>query len=240
MELTYWEVIANTNWGRYITEIEKRIILKASRLAGNPTIALEVGCEGGRWTKLLYDLGWKTICTDIDQIMLNKCKNNIPEAECICVSPNGSIIPCNTETIKLLLCIEVAPVIKSEWFIHESFRVLQNDGLLVGVFGNLLSWRGLFFIAKRCWYSLINNRSILDKLERINFYNLTYPVWKKKFCKGGFNIIHEEGLCWFPFRRDSNFPFIRLFAKMERLLHLHNLITLSPWIVFIAKKNDFS
>lgn len=33
---TYWEKVAKTAWGSYITDVEKRVILKADDLAGKP------------------------------------------------------------------------------------------------------------------------------------------------------------------------------------------------------------
>ncbi len=44
---TYWERIALLKWGSYVSGIEEQAILKAHNLAAKPSIALEVGCEGG-------------------------------------------------------------------------------------------------------------------------------------------------------------------------------------------------
>src|SRR5438876_8483795 len=124
-EITFWEKIARTKQGSYITEIEKRTILKAHDLVGKPAIAFEIGYEGGRWSRLLADLGWNIICTDINPDVLEICQGRIPTAKCILTSPNESKIPCGAEIIDLLLCIEAFPVIHSEWLIDEAFRVLR-------------------------------------------------------------------------------------------------------------------
>lgn len=224
-ETTYWEGIADTKWGSYITEIEKRAILEASNLAKKPAIALEIGCEGGRWSKLLSDLGWDIICTDIDHKTLDICKKRIPKAKCIQVSPNDSKLPCDTETIGLLLCVEVSPVIQSEWFIREAFRVLPSGGLVVGVFWNLLSFRG----------SIVHSTALLR--NSFDYYKFSYLTWRREFRKRGFNVVYEEGFCWFPFRRSSNSPLVPLFTQIERYLGLRSFTALSPWIVFIGKKN---
>ena len=60
-------------------------------------------------------------------------------ASCVLVSPDDSKLPCDTESMKLVLCVEVQPVIKSDWFLEEASRVLQQGGLIVGVFCNRLS-----------------------------------------------------------------------------------------------------
>ncbi len=85
-----WENIStNSRYGRYATEIEKEAILKGLTHTAKPTRALEIGCDGGRWTKLLSDLGWNIICTDIDQQSLNICQKRVPTATCVHVNRRG-------------------------------------------------------------------------------------------------------------------------------------------------------
>ena len=76
-----WERIgSSTRYGRYASEVEKKTLLKANSLIKKPTTALDIGCEGGRWSKLLADTGWNLICTDIDQNSLAICQERIPAA----------------------------------------------------------------------------------------------------------------------------------------------------------------
>lgn len=112
-EITHWEKVAGTRWGTYITGVEKRAILKAHDLSGEPKTAIEIGCESGRWSKLLTDLGWNMICVDIDEAVLKICHKKIPTANCILVNQNDNKLPCVSESVRLLLCIEVAPVIRA-------------------------------------------------------------------------------------------------------------------------------
>src|SRR5579871_1312068 len=106
-ESTYWEAIADTRWGRYVSQLEKAAILRAHHLATRPTTALEIGCEGGRWSRILSDLGWSLTCTDIDPELLRVCQRRLPEARCVLVDPNSTELPSETASIGLLLCIEV-------------------------------------------------------------------------------------------------------------------------------------
>ena len=135
---TFWERAARSAWGTYISEIEKEAVLRAHDIAGKPARALEIGCEGGRWSKLFSDLNWKMTCTDIDPRVLKICQLRLPTASCVAVEPGSREIPCETNSIGLLLCVEVPPVIKSRWFLDESRRVLTEGGLIVGVFFNLV------------------------------------------------------------------------------------------------------
>lgn len=225
---TYWEKVASTSWGTSITDIEKRAILKAHDFSRRPAGALEIGAEGGRWSKLLTDLGWSMICTDIDDKTLAVCMKRVPTSSCILVSSDDNKLPCGSESVRLLLCIEVAPVIQADWFTSEAFRVLQNDGLIVGVFWNLLSLRGF----------LAHARSLFT--GNFDYYKLYYPFWRRKLlCRGsGYSILYEEGYCWFPFRRDSNSVFVPYFVRLEKWLGLRKLTLISPWIVFIARKSS--
>ena len=225
-EITYWEKVASTRWGDYITNIHKRAILRAHDLSifGKPATALEIGCEGGRWSKLLTDLGWSMICTDINEKTLALCKKRIPTANCILVRSDENTLPCESESVGLLLCIEVCPVIQADWFIREAFRILQNAGLIVGVFYNRLSFRGFFV-------------HTISK-GKFDYYKLSYPSWRRKLLDSGYSILYEEGYCWFPFRRASNSVLVPYFARLEKCLGLCKLPRISPWIVFIAQKSS--
>ena len=193
---TKWEKAATTRWGAYISDIEKRAILKAHNLSNKPKIGLEIGCEGGRWSKMLIDLQWTMICTDVNEKVLTLCKNRIPTADCVLVSPNDHGVSCASESVDLLLCVEVPPVIQADWFINEAFRVLQKDGLIVGVFWNLFSFRGF----------LAHTRASLK--GRVDYYKIAYPFWKKRLARRGFDVLWEEGYCWFPFNRFSDSAFV--------------------------------
>lgn len=224
--LTYWETVAMTRWGRYTSETAKRAILFGHASSPEPSAALELGCEGGRWSRLLADFGWKMVCTDVNPEALEICRQRIPEAECILVNPDDNRIPRPSQSADLLLCIEVAPVIQSDLFIDEAFRVLRKNGLVVGVFWNLLSLRGLFV-------RLLKPHSPNMPV----FYRLAYPPWKKRLTDKGFTLIYEEGYCWFPFHRDSDSALIPFCLAVEKGLRLSKLLAFSPWIAFVARKN---
>jgi len=163
-------------------------------------------------------------CTDVDPETLKICKERIPTADCILVQPEETRIPCESNSVGLLLCIEVPPVMNSQWFLDEAFRVLQTNGILVGVFLNLLSLRGLWAHTKaRLGHSY-------------DYYKLVYPRWRKELQKEGFRVVYEEGYCWFGFRRDSNSDLVPFVTQVEKCLGLQRIIALSPWVVFIARK----
>ncbi len=112
----------------------------------------------------------------------------------------------------------------TDWFMNEALRVLRKDGVIVGVFWNRISWRGLL------------HNALAPIRGKDTFYAVSYPAWKTKMRRSGFNLVDEVGMCWFPFRRKSNSPLIPFAARLERLLGLNKLTRFSPLIVFIAKK----
>ena len=222
----YWENIATTRrYVKYTSEIEKRIILNARFLALKQTTALDIGCEGGRWSKLLEDAGWRLICTDVSQRALNICKKRIPNAICVLSSPNDSQFPCETESIGLALCIEVPEVINADWFFDETFRVLQKGGLVVGVFFNRLSWRGL-----------VHHFLAFLKRRSAYVYRFSYPEWRKRLRKRGFFVVYEEGFGWSPVSKTSNSLLVPVVSSIERNLGLRKIVSLSPMVIFIAQK----
>ena len=228
-EMTDWEYIGRcTSYGRYAFEIEKKNLSKALCLIAKPTTALDIGCEGGRWSELLSDFDWKLTCTDINPKNLAICQKRIPTATCILTEPDDSTLPCVTESIELVLCIEVPQVIGAGWFIDEVFRVLQKGGLVVGVFWNRSSWRGLLYHSMPAlrvkgsgqWY----------------WFPRSYSLWRQRLCARGFTIVNEEGYGWPPFRRNSDSPIIPIATRIEHHLGLCKLASLSPLVIFIAQK----
>ena len=217
---TFWEIVADTTWGAYTSEMARQAILRAHQSLPQQTVALEIGCEGGRWSKLLTSLGWNMICVDTDQEVLKVCEKRIPTARCILASSSDQKIPSGDHSIGLLLCMEVGPVIQSEWFLEEGARVLRVGGLMVGVFYNRWSLRGLFARAT-------GNRT---------YYRHAYPLWKQKLVRLGFHVSYEEGYCWFPFHRFSNSRYVPIVTHLEKRLGLRTLTSLSPWVAFVARK----
>lgn len=222
---TVWETVATTRWGQYTTDVVEDAVCRAAEMAGPPRSALEVGCEGGRWSRLLADVGWAMTCTDVNQTVLSVCQQRVPSAKCILVSPRDTTLPCATSTMNLLLCVEVFPVMDSTWFPMEAGRVLSNDGVLVGVVHNRQSFRGAYVRARQ---------SLVGASER--FYNVSYREWRRRMNAAGFDIAYERGFCWFPLSRESNSVLAPLYVQLERRIGLSRITALSPWIVFIARK----
>lgn len=224
---TRWERTAGSRWGSYITAAEERALREASRLAGPPGHAVDVGCEGGRWAGLLVALGWSMTCTDVDPDTLATCARRIPEATCLQVSPADERLPLADASVRLASCMEVHPVAHSAWFAPEMLRVLEPGGLVVTVVWNRASARG--------W--------VADRLSRFRdgrpheyYGDGTYRSWRARTVEQGLEIVDERGLCWFPFGRASDSRLVPAAVRVERAIRLHRLPALSPWVVVTARR----
>lgn len=229
-DITFWELNSMTKWGAYTTKIEEDLIYKALFLSETTDRnALEIGCEGGRWSKSLSEKGWSVTCTDINSNSLNVCKSRIPEAQCVLVGADDEALPFHPKSATLLLCIEVFPVIHSDWFIQEANRVLASGGLIVTVVQNRFSYRSLLHTVG----SIIRHKKVDD-----DYYAQSYHTWRERARKAGFEILYEFGFCWLPFSRHSNSSFIPFLLPLERYLGLYKITRFSPWIALIGRKKE--
>src|SRR5262245_61410739 len=110
--MTHWDRVAeNTRWGRYVTDIEKRLISRAADCARGPGKAIDLGCGSGRWSKLLAERGWEMTCVDVNTHALSICARNVPSATCKLARPQDTTIQADSNSLHLALCIEVFPLI---------------------------------------------------------------------------------------------------------------------------------
>jgi SAM-dependent methyltransferase len=220
---TFWEGVAQTRWGRYITSIERESVLAAASAFPTPGRALEVGCDGGRWCQLLIERGWKMTATDTNRQALALCQKRMPSISGILVSPQDERLPVGSGTMDLLLCLEV-PAIAAAWFRPEARRVLKPGGILVGVLLNRCSWRGVLNVAQARWKGI----------EPL--YQSTYASFRRSLRDCGFRVTSQRGCCWPPFPRKCNSRWVAAGASVERHLGLQRLAAFSPWIVFSATR----
>jgi SAM-dependent methyltransferase len=174
---------------------------------------------------MLSELGCQMTCVDVDPRALKLCQQRIPSATCILADAGARQIHCQSASFDLLLCVEVAPVIQSDWFVAEAGRLLKDGGIFVGVSWNRSSIRGLFSLL---WHRIKHTRS--------DFYKFSYPEWRRSLVSTNFRLIHEEGFCWGPFGRLSDSRLVPVFVGIERMLELPRLVSFSPWVAFIARK----
>lgn len=219
--VTFWENVAQTRWGMYVTAIERDAILAAAESFSSPGVGLEVGCDGGRWSRLLSARGWSMTATDTNRFALEICQQRDPAVKCVHVRPDDDHLPADAEAIDLLICVEV-PVMTSSWFVQEARRVLRPGGAFIGVLANRCSWRGLV------------NHQFTRHLADPPLYRTSFAAYRRSLNSHGFEVKSTRGCCWPPFARKSNSALIPLATTMERLSGLQRVAALSPWVVFTA------
>lgn len=229
--LTYWERVAQNRWGQYVTGRELAA-LRAVLDRTSPGTALDVGCEGGRWSELMHELGWNVICTDVDAASLAVSKARIPEARCFLTSPEDDTLPVGSSEVQVVLVYEVHQVIEAAWFVPEVARVLSPGGTLVCSYWNPFSLRGA---AYRVFARLQAGRGKNGVRRFQDYYRgPSYHTFRSTLRMHGFRTVREEGICWFPFTRDSDSALVPAASAAERALGLRRLPTLSPWVVCVA------
>ena len=226
-QLDYWEIVGeSTRWGRYLAARERQVILRGMKAAGSPGRAVDIGCGGGRWSKILYDAGWQMTCIEVNEDALNSCLHKMPSATAILIPPTEYGIRCETGSQRLLVCMEAPEVIEFPWFSSEAHRILEKSGHVIGFYMNPQSWRGALWKLSRT----------TNGLGGQHYSGPSYTVWKRNFLSNGFEMLHEESLAWSPFGRESNSALVPFAAEMERRLGLNRLVRFAPWVLFVARK----
>jgi SAM-dependent methyltransferase len=224
IELPNWERTAGlSRFVAYTSQLERELILYANELAAPPTIALDIGCEGGRFSQILAERGWSMVCADIDPQVLELCQQRIPGARCVLLTEENRGLPCPDGSLGMLLCIE-CPVMPAEWFAREAVRALKTGGALVGVFHNKLSWRGAF------------SHTLASLHTYQGWYSNSYPSWRRAMRARGFEMVREVGLRWPPFPHTSDSRLLPLALAVERAMGLQKLASFSPLVGFVAMK----
>jgi SAM-dependent methyltransferase len=227
--MPYWERYYNEYpYGWHLSRVEERAVVAVRDLVGQAGNALDVGCEGGRWSRLLAERGWRRTCTDVSAEALTICQRRLPEATCLLVESDDISLPSADASQQALLCIEVPMVMQSAWFLAEAARVLAPGGYLIGVHYNRQSLRGVLYN---------HVPGFRSKNDVAYFYfPESYAAWRKRLRASGFEVTHEDGFDWIPFRKYSRSPLVGPAVRLERTLGLTRLARFSPMVVFIARK----
>jgi SAM-dependent methyltransferase len=222
MAATFWEQVAETGWGTYLTARE-RVALDGACARLRPGLAVELGCEGGRWARLLAERGWRLICTEVDAATLAICQRHLPEAACVLVEREDERIPAEGRSARLLVAIEVPPVVERASFPAEAARVLEPGGLLVCTYHNPRSLRGIVYR--------------LTRRRRPYYSGRPYSAFRAALRRAGFDVVAEEGLAWLPFSRSSDSRLVPALTGFEAKSGLRSLVTVSPLVVLTARRS---
>ena len=219
----HWQRVANLRWGIYLTQVEQAAIDHGMQIVGDPGEALDIGCEGGRWTRMMLDRGWDVTSTEVCERKVAKCQELNPQADCRLVSPTDQTLPVEDASMDFIVSIEV-DVNEQPWFAKELYRVLRPGGVVAYTINNSQSWRGV----------LANAKCRLRKEEL--YYISSYRSIRRQLKSLGFEMQRQEGFCWLPFGRFSDSRWVSPLTNLERMIGLRKLATLSPWVMVVCQK----
>lgn len=224
---TFWEQVAQTRWGRYLTSAETAA-LETAASSVQPGTSLDIGCDGGRWSQLLAALGWSTICVDVREEAVELCRLRIPAARCLLAKSDDRSFPVADSAVNLLLVYEVPGLPSSPWFASEAARVLEPGGMLVCAICNPASIRGAAYRA----FMLVS-----ASRRRWPVYNgPPFQHFQRDLEAHGFSMLLKEGLGWAPFSRCSDSRLIPYFTWLEQVVGLRRMVRFSPYVVVVARR----
>jgi SAM-dependent methyltransferase len=227
-ELVWERLIAQTRYGRYADSVESKMVRYVLAHCPDTGVLLDVGCEGGRWSKVFADRGWQITATDVDTGALQVCQSRIPNARCVLADPKSRQLVAEDDSIDIALCIEVGSVVHSDWAVPEFSRVLKRGGRLAGVCWNRSSWRGFLY------HNAPSLRS--SGSDPLLGFPIKYKNFRRQMITHGFRFEKELGYAWGPFRRTSDSLPVSLWAAFERFSGLQHFISGAPMIAFVAQK----
>lgn len=228
-ELAWESLMSQTRYGRYADQVESQMIRYVLAECTEPGVLLDIGCEGGRWSKLFADRGWQIIATDVDSKALRICEARIPSARCVLVNPRAHGLAADNESVDVVLCVEVGPVIHRDWAVAEFARVVKRGGYVAAVCWNRSSWRGFLYHNAPGFRSVGSNPLV--------GYPIRYTDFRKQMIERGFCFQKELGYAWGPFRRTSDSFLVSCWGAVERFSRLQHFISAAPMVAFVAQKD---
>lgn len=211
---THWEMAAKTRMGKYLTQVETRFIQTSLNLASLNTV-MDVGAEAGRFSQLNSNA--ETTSIDIDSYGLKRLKLKTQKTHVI--QADARKIPIKNETFDTIFMIEVLDYIPElDQAFMEAYRTLKPNASLIVSFGNKSSLKAKL-------------RQLSGKSYQHSYNNVTQTLTKT-----GFKIKRKTGYNWLLFGRTSQNPLIPALTKMERIIGLRRIPSLSPWVIVHATK----
>lgn len=206
---THWEIAAKTRMGKYLTQVETKFIHDSLNLASINTV-MDVGAEAGRFSQLNSKA--ETISIDIDSYGLKRLR--LKSKTIGAIQADARKIPVRNETFDIIFMIEVLDYIPEldQAFI-EAYRTLKPNASLILSFGNKSSLKAKL-------------RQLSGKSYQHSYINVIQTLTKM-----GFQIKRKTGYNWLLFGRTSQNMLIPALSKLERIIGLRRVPSLSPWVI---------
>lgn len=229
-EPNYWQRVALTRMGVYVTRVEEQFLEVAlSELQGD-SVLLDVGAGSGRLEFVLLRSAERVIATDVNRGDLELMENDERLGRVhVGVHPS---LPVQSESVQAVVAIEVPAASDKEWFKAECRRIVRPGGHIVVSVHNSRSYKGLWHAIRagaregrgEKWARLYYQKSLSDH----------EGAWRA----AGFRIVDRGGLYWAPLSRTSNSRWVGVISVIERLFGLRRLCSISPWVLLHLQRED--
>jgi ubiquinone/menaquinone biosynthesis C-methylase UbiE len=223
----YWQTVALTRQGLYVTRVEAAFIQDALAREA-PGVVADVGSGSGRLHFAMAPYARTVVATDIDHRELGRTERDAR------VSPVAvstlPVLPFRDASVDAVVAMEVPAVSDEPWFLSECERTLKPGGTVLVTLYNRRSYKGMIA-------SLLKRRREAKGLDWAGtYYRYSASEQVLRWREAGFGEVRQLGLYWSPARRDSDGALVSIGAIIERLLGLHRLTALSPWVLLELRK----
>jgi SAM-dependent methyltransferase len=227
----YWDFVAQTRLGKYITDIEANFIsLCLAALNKKPILILDAGAGSGRHVPLLSGFASWILATEIDPKLVGRIKKTAYNVLPLLVSSASENFPVMDNSMDCILCLEVPYIAEQDWFFSECRRVLRPEGIVIFNITNRHSWKGFLAMFHPKHY----------RFGSVGYYQNSYQDIKKLLKKYGLFVSRAIGLNWIPFKRDSDIVLVNFSAAVEKTMQLRKVVYWSPWVLLEARQGKMS
>jgi SAM-dependent methyltransferase len=225
----YWQEVAVTRMGLYVTRLERQFIDLAVG-PSRPQTLVDVGAGRGRLEFVLLRNASHVIATEVNADDLAAMERH-PSLSSIQVGPYPSL-PFRAGSVDAIVALEVPVASDEHWFKSECARVLRSKGDVIVSVHNASSYKRLWSRLRAgsrrsqglSWASLYYQKSLAQHMDD----------WRR----AGFEVERSEGLYWAPFSRQSDSPWVSAVSIFERALGLRRLARWSPWVLLHLKRRS--
>jgi SAM-dependent methyltransferase len=223
----FWDFAAETAVGQYVTMREGEFLRHYfNDLPDTPRFVVDAGAGSGRLEPLLASFASWVIATEVERSLTYRLAQAGANVLPLLVSDANTSLPFADSSVQCVVCMEVPALAEQNWFYAECLRILKPGGAIIFSATNRLSWKGALATLQPKRYA--HKRAI--------YYQR--PIRDIKLClkRYGFTVRRTAGLNWIPFPRTSDSPLVRPAAALEKIMGLHRLDSLSPWVLLEARK----
>ena len=168
--------------------------------------------------------------TDVRMSSLTYIKTHSYDIPLVIVAPGSDTLPFRKGVFDVILGIEVPDLTENDInFFPRVAELLRVGGRLVVTVTNRLSYK---YLPRRLIRKEHDESSLVQ--DRVYRYSAGEIIARAESAEFVRKLRH--GYNWIPFPKTSNSRFIGLAARIERMMKLNGLPSISPWVACCFEK----